>query len=317
MAGLAYPTPYGRMPSIPAPPPPPAQSSNDPSELAFQAFGPVDAATSNALQSFIANSREGTVQLPPDLQNMLTARYKAYNFKTPTYNPNIQSVADLPDNIKDALIARAMRSVNSTAEGQRQQAKDAMLRISRGDSGGMAAALRDINKAEMEQAGNVATTNMTDEANRAFEEAKTMRGLNIDDARFRAGLEDTQQTRQAAEAEKEYQSEYGREQDIINTIMNQAAFKSGEQANQASRQQAGIQQGMNYLGQAAAYRQNVQQLKNKGDVDTNIVGVPSNSYQTPNTPAPTYNKFQPTPFQQRSQQSSPYPTYQYQGGQKQ
>src|SRR5262249_27055270 len=148
---------------------------------------------------------------------------------------------------------------------------------------------------------------------RNYEEAKALRGLNIDDARFRAGLQDTLQTRQAAEAEKVYQSDYGRQQDIINTIMNQAAFNSGERANQASRTQAGIQQGLNYLGQAAAYRQNVQQLNNKKPVDQSIVGVPSSSYAV-NAPT-NYTKFAYSPFQSRTQQTSPYPTYQYQGTQ--
>ncbi len=139
----------------------------------------------------------------------------------------------------------------------------------------------------MEQTANAALQGMTDEANRRFEEAKTMRNLNLEDARFRLGLDDMLQTRNAAEAEKVYQSEYGRQQDQINTMMNQASFKSGERANQASRQQAGIQQGMNYMGQGSAYRQNVQQLNNKKPVNTNIVGT--GTQQITNQPAPTTN----------------------------
>jgi hypothetical protein len=278
--------------------------------FAYQPFGAIDAQTAGALQNFIATSKDGTVQLPANLQNMLSARYRAYNFKEPTYNAKIESVGDLPEGIKEALIARAMRNVNRTGEGQRQQAKDAMLRIGRGNSGGMAASLRDINKAEMEAAGNVSTTNMTDEANRNFEEAKNLRGLNIEDARFRANLEDMLQTRRAAENEKVYQSEYGRQQDQINTIMNQAAFNSGERANLASRQQAGVQQGLNYLGQAAAYRQNVQQLDSKKKVDPSIVGVPSNSYSM-SAGQPTYKTMQPGMLTQRTQTVQPYQNYGY------
>lgn len=279
--------------------------------LPYNQMGAVDSATAGALQNFMSSAGAGTVELPPDLQNMLTARYKAFNFQAPKYNVNIESVADLPDHIKQAMMQRTLGGITRTSEGQRQQAKDMMLRIGRGNSGGLAAALRDINRGEMEQGGNASIQSMIDEANRRFEEAKTVRGLNIDDARFRAGLDDMLQTRRAAEAEKVYQSEYGRQQDLINTIMNQAAFRSGERANQASRQQAAIQQGLNYTGQAGAYRQNLQQLQNKKGLDPNIVGVQGATQQ------PTYKSFSYTPFQtqtQRTSQVQPYSSYQYQGG---
>lgn len=276
--------------------------------LPYGQMGAVDRATAAAVQDFIRSAGTGNIELPPNLQNMLTARYRAFNFTAPKYNVKIDSVADLPDHIKEAMMQRTLGGITRTSEGQRQQAKDAMLRIGRGNSGGLAAALREINRAEMEAAGNASIQSMTDEAGRRYEESKTVRGLNIDDARFRAGLEDMLQTRRAAEAEKVYQSDYGRQQDMINTIMNQAAFRSGERANQASRQQAAVQQGMNYLGQAGAYRQNIQQLQNKKELDPNIVGVGGTQAQ------PTYKSYSYTPFQQRTQQVQPYSSYQYQGG---
>lgn len=255
----------------------------------------VDQSTSNSVQDFIKTAGDGKIELPANLQDRLAARYQAFDFQKPDYNPNIQSVADLPDNIKDAMFERNRQSIGRTAESQRIKGTEQFQRMGRRGGSGLTAVLRDANKNEMEQVGNATTQAMTDEGNRRFEEAKTMRGLNLEDERFRLGLDDMLQTRRAAEAEKVYQSEYGRQQDQINTVMNQAAFNSGERANQASRQQAAIQQGSNYLGQGTAYRLNTQQLNNKKPVNPNIVGTGTGPVnQQPQQYQTNYNSYSPS-----------------------
>lgn len=324
--------------------------------LPYTGMSSMDAAVQNAIAQFQNSAGQGTVQLP-DLSRYLTATYKPYAFKQPAYestdyNPfaysmpdyspeqyqetqfttpdmtaanDIQSVADIPKNILDAIYENSRQRVGRTADTQRHQAQNQFGTMGAGGRNLMLAAIRDINRGQFEQEGQLATQAMTDDANRNYEEAKTVRGLRLgreetlanmalarqqaqaqenqvgykfgddaaryqaglaqwlqsqqageadksfqygrDENRYQTGLADTLQTRLAAEQEKAYQANYARQQDIVNTKMNQAQFQSAERANEASRQQASIQQALNYMNQAGNYRLNAAQLQQKANDD--------------------------------------------------
>ena len=76
-------------------------------------------------------------------------------------------------------------------------------------------------------------------------------------------------------------------------------------------EQAGIQQGLNYMGQGAAYRQNTQQLNNKKPVNTNIIGTGTGNVNQPTyqPPANNYNYFQPTQLTPKPAYSTGYQPY--------
>jgi hypothetical protein len=254
--------------------------------------------------------------------------YQAFQFKDPTMTKaeDIKSVADIPPEILNAIWERTTGNIGRTAESQRQDIAD-KLRMEGGGTGNLlVAALRDINNGEQSQIGEAAIQKMIEDENRNYEEAKNLRALRLgreetlagqqfgqeqaqagqnqasyqagrDEARYMAGLKDTLQTRKAAEAEKAYNAKYGQQQDIVNTKMNQAQFQSAERANQASREQAAIQQGLNYLNQGGNFRINTAQLsktENKGNnqIPYDILGTAQGAGQVAGALAPTTAKFQ-------------------------
>lgn len=245
-------------------------------------IGSVDNASDNAVLSFLNNTFANQKQTvdPTAAKSLANINYKPYDFKNnqASYaygnggSKSIQSVADLPEDMKKLIMDRALSGIGSTAEGQRLKAKDDFLRMG-GRSSGYASALRDINSSEMKQAGDTATQSLIDEANRRYQEAQNVRQMDIANEQYKTGLADTAITRDAAEQEKAYQAKYGQAQDLINNAFNTAAFNSGEVANQASREQAGVTQAMNYLGQGSTYGLNLQQLANKKPSNSDIVGA--------------------------------------------
>ena len=280
--------------------------------LAYGGMGSLDPKVSQNIANFMATAKQGTIQLP-DLSKLLTATYKPYNFTTPNYQKgdyqettfstpemtapeDIQSVADLPQGVLDAIYEQSRKKVGRSGDTQRHQAQNTFGGMGAGGRNLLLAAIRDINKSQFEQEGDLTTQGMIADANRRFEEEKNVRGLklsqeqqiaaqlaqreqaqaaenqagykaDVDENRFQTGLADTLQTRKAAEAEKAYQASYGRQQDVVNTKMNQAQFQSAERANEASRSQAAIQQALNYMNQGGNYRLNVAQLQQKGEKD--------------------------------------------------
>ncbi len=280
--------------------------------MPYAGMGTIDRTLLNSLGSFMASSGEGTVHLP-DLSKSLTARYNPYNFTMPEYQKgdyqetiystpdmtaadDIESVADLPPGVMQAIFEQSRSRVGRAADTQRRQAQNQFGTMGAGGRNLLLAAIRDINRNQFEQEGDLTTQSMIQDAQRNYEEAKNLRGLRlgreetlanmllqregaqagenqagyrfgVEENRFQTGLADTLQTRQAAEQEKKYQADYGRQQDVVNTQMNQAQFQSAERANEASRQQAAIQQALNYMNQGGNYRLNTAQLQQKGEKD--------------------------------------------------
>ena len=334
--------------------------------MLYGGLGQVDTDAVSAMEDYLAFAKKKGPQLPNNLENYLKSTYSPYDFQTPDYKEtafasgyagaapdltaaeDITAIDDLPEGVKEAIYETGRQRVGRVATGQREDIADRILRS--GGRGGMGGSLRDINRAEMEQSGELAVQSAIADAMRKYQEAGNVRGLRLgreetlaqmleDQARYMAdqnlttqqlqageekyktGLADTTATRAAAEAEKKYSYDYGKDQDIINTIMNQAQYGQGQRQDESSNRQAAIQAKLNYLNQGGVYRLNAAQLENKSDQDYAIlagglgegVGGIGGNYMSRTQPGNTqYRPMQRTPMKYGVRRSPQQPDNQYQ-----
>src|SRR3990167_3305009 len=305
---------------------PKAKPQPVPANPLYSGLGDIDRKAQEAIKEYLATAGAGGGDLPNNLEKLLTARYSPWSFPTaPAYKETkfaggyapaaygsttfseAKSVADLPENIREAMFQRGAQRIGREKTGQIEDVIDRLTRSGRGE-GLKYAALRDINRAAMEQTGSLAEEQNISEAGRRYQEAQNVRGLNLqrelnqaaenlkaagfseDQARYLAdqrlqeqqlqageekyktGLEDITETRRAAENEKQFLYQKAGEQDRINTIMGQAQFQEGKRQAGASREQAAINEALNYLGQGGSYRLGQAQLGKEGQRDIFNIG---------------------------------------------